>query len=72
MMDVGILFVLVMGIACPVMMGLMMWLMFRDMRPHDASDPHGSPAERMATLRKQKHEIEAEMAAREEHETAAS
>ena len=87
-MDLGILFVLMMGIACPVIMGLMMWLMFRDMRPTETSGTHGNPADRLAALRKQKHQIESEIAelslieqdpeqlsrpyAREEHETAAS
>ena len=61
-MEIGIIFALMMGIACPVIMGLMMWLMFRDMRPHHSSDSSGSAAERLAALRKQQYQIEAEMA----------
>lgn len=47
-----------MGITCPVMMGMM----FRDMRPTDAINPHDSPAERMATLQKKQRQIEVEIA----------
>ena len=31
--EIGVIFAVMMGIACPVIMGLMMWMMFRDMRP---------------------------------------
>jgi len=58
---------LVMGLACPVGMGLMMWLMNKNMSGqagHLSSDKqeHLSAAERLAALQRQRQTLEAEIA----------
>lgn len=62
-MEIGVIFALMMGIACPVIMGLMMWMMSRQMQSPrlGAEQPHNA-AERLALLQKQRGQLEAEIA----------
>lgn len=51
-------------LACPLGMGLMMWLMHRNMggqQDHGMSSP-GSQVERLKALREQRHHLEQEIA----------
>ena len=66
-MDVNTIFLLVMGLACPIGMGLMMWLMNKNMsrQPSQlASDKQkrSSAADRLAALHEQRQVLEAEIA----------
>lgn len=61
------IFLLVMGLACPLGMGLMIWLMNRSMSDpsgHTAADKqkHIRPTERLAALREQRQLLEIEIA----------
>lgn len=62
-MEIGIIFALMMGIACPVIMGLMMWMMSKQMQSPGSGveQPHNA-AERLALLHKQRGQLEAEIA----------
>jgi hypothetical protein len=59
-MEIAVLLVLMMGIACPVMMGLMMWMMMRS--NHSGTDHPRNTAEHLARLRKQRQQLDAEIA----------
>lgn len=50
-------------LACPIAMGLMMWMMSRNMGGHSASTPPGeqTPAARLGALRQQRQALEAEI-----------
>jgi hypothetical protein len=55
-MDVNTIFLLVMGLACPISMGLMMWLMNRQMNqnaggPRLEGEPSPRDEDRLAQLR---------------------
>ena len=65
-MDGNAIFLLVMGLACPIGMGLMMWLMNRQMSQH--AEPRSSdkqkrlsPADRLAALHDERRILEAEI-----------
>jgi hypothetical protein len=66
-MDANSIFLLVMGLACPIGMGLMMWLMNKQMshQPEDLSSDkqkHVGAADHLAALRGQRQLLEAEIA----------
>lgn len=61
-MGTGLLFAVLMGIACPIVMGLTMWLIFKDMRPTHPSTPPVSAADRLAMLKEQRQQLENEIA----------
>ena len=66
-MDSNTLFLLIVGLACPIGMGLMMWLMNRQMSHHAeplSSDKQKrlSPANRLAALHEERRILEAEIA----------
>jgi hypothetical protein len=50
-------------LACPVGMGMMMWMMGRNMGGHagQATPPEQTPVERLAALREQRKALEAEI-----------
>lgn len=67
-MDVNSIFLLMVGLACPIGMGLMMWLMHRHMnQPQAPSSPEKksqsiSTAKRLAELHEQRRVLDAEIA----------
>lgn len=66
-MNANSIFLLVMGLACPIGMGLMMWLMNKNMSNqsgHSFSDKKElvSPTQRLADLQAQRQMLEAEIA----------
>lgn len=65
-MDGNAIFLLVMGLACPIGMGLMMWLMNKQMSQHAEPRPfdrqkHLSPANRLAELHDERRALDAEI-----------
>lgn len=64
-MELYTLTLLMMGIACPIGMGLMLWLMNREMRGKSERSASGlmpeDAAERLAALHHHRHLLEAEM-----------
>lgn len=60
-MEIGVLAVLIMGIACPLMMGGMMWMMVKDRRSAKPETPLNA-ADRLAALQKQRQQLETEIA----------
>lgn len=66
-MNANSIFLLVMGLACPIGMGLMMWLMNKHMshQPEDLSSDkqkHINPTDHLAALQEQRQRLEAEIA----------
>lgn len=66
-MDINTLFLLVMGLACPIGMGLMMWLMNKNMshQPEQSSSDKQkriSAADRLVALHEERRALESEIA----------
>lgn len=66
-MDANSIFLLVMGLACPISMGLMMWLMNKQMghQPEHLSadkEKNINPVDRLTALQEQRQQLEAEIA----------
>jgi hypothetical protein len=66
-MELSTLLILAGSLACPIVMGVMMWLMSKNMGGQSGqtmSDPHPSATskERLAALRAQQQAVEAEIA----------
>lgn len=65
-MELSTLLLLVGSLACPIVMGMMMWLMSRNMggqsgQTISATHPSATSKERLAALRAQQQTVEAEM-----------
>ena len=61
-MNPSTLLLLIGVLACPIGMGVMMWLMNKNMSSQSAMSEHQSAVERLAALRAQRQTLEAEIA----------
>ncbi len=61
-MEPSTLLLLIAVLACPIGMGVMMWLMNKNMNGQPNMSDHQTPAERLAALRAQREKLEAEIA----------
>jgi hypothetical protein len=62
-MDTSTLFIVLAALACPIGMGLMMWMMNKNMSEHPGHAPSGdvSAKERLGTLREERRLLELEL-----------